>query len=70
MTNYRRIYRQGATCFFTVNLAERNNNKLLIDNIEQLRQAFRYVKQRRPFEINAAVVLPETLTYHLDVTTE
>jgi len=34
---------------------------LLIDNIEQLRQAFRYVKQRRPFDINAAVVLPKHL---------
>lgn len=61
MTNYRRIYTPGATWFFTVNLAERNNNALLIDNIEQLRQAFRYVKQRRPFDINAAVVLPEHL---------
>jgi len=61
MTNYRRIYTPGATWFFTVNLAERNNNTLLIDNIEQLRQAFRYVKQRRPFDIIAAVVLPEHL---------
>jgi len=61
MTNYRRIYTPGATWFFTVNLAERNNNTLLIDNIEQLRQAFRYVKQRGPFDINAAVVLPEHL---------
>jgi len=61
MTNYRRIYTPGATWFFTVNLAERNNNALLIENIDQLRQAFRYVKQRRPFEINAVVVLPEHL---------
>ena len=61
MTNYRRIYTPGATWFFTVNLAERNNNALLIDNIEQLRQAFRYVKQQRPFDINAVVVLPEHL---------
>jgi putative transposase len=61
MTNYRRIYTSGATWFFTVNLAERNNNTLLVDNIDQLRQAFRYVKQRRPFKINAAVVLPEHL---------
>jgi len=61
MTNYRRIYTPGATWFFTINLAERNNNALLIENIDQLRQAFRYVKQRRPFDINAAVVLPEHL---------
>jgi putative transposase len=58
MTNYRRIYTSGATWFFTINLAARNNNTLLVDNIEHLRQAFRYVKQRRPFNINAAVVLP------------
>jgi len=61
MTNYRRIYKSGGTWCFTVNLAERNNKTFLVDNIDQLRQAFRYVKKRRPFDINAAVVLPEHL---------
>ncbi|UOA08558.1 transposase [Methylobacter sp. S3L5C] len=61
MTNYRRIYTPGATWFFTVNLAARNNNKLLIDKIEQLRQAFRYVKQKHPFIINAVVIMPDHL---------
>jgi len=61
MTNYRRIHTPGATWFFTVNLAERNNNALLVDRIDQLRQAFRYVKKRRPFLINAAVVMPDHL---------
>jgi putative transposase len=61
MTSYRRIYTPGATWFFTVNLAKRNNNALLVDSIEHLRQAFRYVMQRRPFIINAAVVMPDHL---------
>lgn len=61
MTHYRRIYTPGATWFFTVNLAERNNNTLLIDKINPLRQAFRYVKQRHPFHIDAIVVMPDHL---------
>jgi hypothetical protein len=31
MTEYRRFVAAGATCFFTVNLAERKTNRLLID---------------------------------------
>lgn len=61
MTNYHRVYTPGATWFFTVNLAERNHNTLLIDKIDPLRQAFRYVKQRHPFHINAIVVMPDHL---------
>ncbi len=40
MTDYRRIYIPGATWFFTVNLVERKNNRLLVDHIDVLRQAF------------------------------
>ena len=61
MTNYRRLYVNGAAWFFTVNLAQRNNNSLLIDEIELLRQSFRYVKERHPFVINAIVIMPEHL---------
>jgi putative transposase len=61
MTRYRRIYAPGATWFFTVNLAERNRNALLVDKIDPLRQAFRYVKQRHPFRIDAIVVIPDHL---------
>jgi hypothetical protein len=53
MTDYRRIYIPGATWFFTVNLAERRNNHLLVEKIDLLRAAFRYVKERRPFQVNA-----------------
>ena len=33
MTEYRRFNYSGATWFFTVNLTERQNNRLLIDRI-------------------------------------
>ncbi len=49
MTEYRRFYIPKAIWLFTVNLAERKNNHLLIDKIDELRNAFRYVKQRKPF---------------------
>ena len=49
MTDYRRIHVPGATWFFTVNLAERNGNRLLVERIDALRSAFRYVVARRTF---------------------
>lgn len=61
MTNYRRIFMPGATWFFTVNLARRDNQAMLVEHIEELRQAFRYVKQRRMFQIDAIVILPDHL---------
>ncbi len=60
MTNYRRTHVPGATWFFTVNLAERRS-RLLVDRIDSLRQALRYVQQRHPFRIDAMVVLPDHL---------
>jgi putative transposase len=39
MTNYRRADLPGATYFFTVNLAERKGNTLLVDHIDELRAA-------------------------------
>ena len=41
-----------------VNLLERNNT-LLIDQIDLLREAVRLCKQKRPFLIDAWVVLPD-----------
>ncbi|AFL74023.1 REP-associated tyrosine transposase [Thiocystis violascens] len=61
MTEYRRAKIPGATFFFTVNLAQRRGNRLLVDKIDLLRRAFREVKDRHPFVINAIVVLPEHL---------
>lgn len=57
---YKRHYQQGATYFFTINLANRSSD-LLIQNIDTLRQAFKTVKQKHPFHIDAIVILPDHL---------
>ena len=60
MTDYRRYRINGGTYFFTVNLAERKRT-LLIDHIDNLREAFRVVKEAHPFKIDAMVILPDQL---------
>ena len=60
LTNYRRNFLPGASCFFTVNLADRRLS-LLTEHIGLLRGAFRSVRARHPFAIEAAVVLPDHL---------
>lgn len=60
MTNYRRNFVPGGSFFFTVNLAE-HRLRLLIEHIDLLREAFRRVRRRHPFEIDAIVVLPDYL---------
>lgn len=61
MTDYRRFYIPGSTWFFTVALAERRHNRLLVERIDALRSAFRHVLRRKPFRLDAVVVLPEHL---------
>ena len=61
MTEYRRTYIPGASWFFTVNLAERKGNRLLVDKIDLLREAFEYTKQRHSFRMDAVVILPDHL---------
>ena len=61
MTEYSRTYIPGASWFFTVNLAERKGNRLLIDKIDLLREAFEYTKQRHSFRMDAVVILPDHL---------
>lgn len=61
MTEYRRGWLPGGTWFFTVNLSERRENRLLVDRIELLRAAFRSVQLRHPFTLEAVVVLPDHL---------
>jgi len=60
MTNYRRNFIKGGIYFFTVTLSNRKS-RLLIDEIELLRQSFQRVRNEMPFDINAMVVLPEHL---------
>ena len=60
MSNYRRNRVSGGTYFFTVNLLEREKS-LLVDHIDALREAIRDTKIRKPFHIDAWVVLPDHL---------
>ena len=61
MTEYRRPRQPGGTWFFTVNLAKRRGNQLLVERIDHLREAIRSVSLRRPFSLEAEVVLPDHL---------
>ena len=60
MVRYRRNFIPGGSFFFTVNLAERRL-RLLTENINVLRAAFRETRARHPFVIEAIVVLPDHL---------
>ncbi|MCA2999885.1 MAG: transposase [Rhodocyclaceae bacterium] len=60
MSRYRRSLADGATFFFTVNLADRKSN-LLVREIDRLRRAFQITQSRHPFETVAICVLPEHL---------
>jgi putative transposase len=60
MTGYRRNTIPGGSFFFTVNLAERRLS-LLIEHVDLLRGAFRDVRRRHPFAIDAIVILPDHL---------
>ena len=57
MPRYRRNYVAGGTYFFTVNILQRHQS-LLTDHVDRLRESVRKVKCKRPFEIDAWVVLP------------
>lgn len=58
MSNYIRPRIPGATIFFTVCLARRGTS-LLTDEIDLLRASVARVLHRRPFHIDAWVVLPD-----------
>jgi len=60
MSHYLRYRVTGGCYFFTVNLRNREQH-LLIEYINELRQAFHVVKKQYPFYIDAIVILPEHL---------
>jgi putative transposase len=60
MVRYRRNLLPGGTFFFTVTLADRRSSAL-IDHIGLLRGAFRRARSRKPFTVDAIVVLPDHL---------
>ena len=61
MSDYRRVYIPGGTYFFT--LVTYRRQPIFADGgrVEQLRQSFREVKAKRPFDLLAVVVLPDHL---------
>ncbi len=65
MPNYRRNRIPGGCYFFTINLLERYNNTLLIDEIDLLRAVVKQAKDRHPFHIDGWVVLPEHMHFVL-----
>lgn len=59
MPEYRRVYRPGGTYFLTVVTYRRRRLFADAANVERLRAAVRAVRAERPFDIEAAVVLPD-----------
>ena len=57
--DYRRAKFPGITYFFT--LVTEHRRPLLIEHIDRLRDAFRYVRKIHPFRMEAVVVLPDHL---------
>ncbi|KQI72413.1 hypothetical protein AN191_08450 [Loktanella sp. 5RATIMAR09] len=60
MSNYRRLRVPGGTYFFTLRLQDQRAD-LLVSQIDLLRDATRLCCKRWPFEIDAAVILPNKL---------
>jgi len=60
MPNYIRAFVPGGTFFFTVNRLERRR-RLLTDYSDDLRIVFTDARRRRPFTIDAILVLPDHL---------
>ena len=60
MVTYRRNMVPGACYFFTVTLLDRAS-LLLVERINDLREAMRSVRMERPFNIDAVVILPDHL---------
>ncbi len=61
MPDYRRLWHQGGTYFFTVNLLERRGNDLLVRRLDLLKHAVVDTARWRRFRVDAWVVLPEHL---------
>jgi putative transposase len=60
MSNYRRTWAPGATYFFTLAIADREQ-ALLVEHIGALRAAYAWTHRLHPFQTHAIVVLPDHL---------
>ena len=59
MPDYRRNRVKGGCYFFTFNLLQRQQNRLLVEQIELFRNLVKQEKQKHPFHIDVWVILPE-----------
>ena len=59
MANYRRLYVKGGTYFFTVVTQKRRPIFAEEKSIQILRDVFNLVMERKPFQIESIVVLPD-----------
>jgi len=66
MSSYTRPKVPGACVFFTVNLVDRGADTLL-QHVEVLRRAVAMTRAKRPFKIDAWVVLPDHIALRVDV---
>jgi len=58
---YRRLYQEGGCYFFTLVAFKRRPIFRSPETVETLRKAFRNLRKERPFEIDAAVIMPDHL---------
>ena len=65
MANYKRIFLNGYSYYITIVTYERN--PILIENIELLRESFKYAKTLFSFRIEEIVVLPDHLHMIIEV---
>jgi len=61
MRTYTRLRREGGCYFFTVVLAQRQGNSLLVEHVNSLRKSFKYVQKNHPFIMDAIVIMPDHL---------
>lgn len=60
MVQYRRNFIPGGTFFVTVTLEDRASS-LLVEHVRLLRDAFRATRAKKPFTVDAIVILPDHL---------
>lgn len=60
---YRRVFLPGGTFFFTVVTHKRNPIFSNHENIQLLRNAFRYTLDHHPFSVVASVILPDHMHF-------
>src|ERR1700722_16264304 len=61
MSNYRRVYIQGGTYFFTVVTYKRNPILCSEKAIQRLKMSFKHTQKIHPFYLEGLVVLPDHL---------